>query len=161
MLGLKLNHVSKRGHLCDTHDSSNINLSAPCTTESNNELQYFTWNMACDCLNFAKSRPKAYFNRWGSSESNPCHHSSWPTTLTSNESAQSTLHEINSQDNCLLKSIQTTSKIWDHMFEINYRKYNLFCSQNNWKCWNGVVFWYEPRYRWGYKCPKCKQTMQT
>ena len=37
------------GTLCDTHKSKNINLSEPFTRELNNELQYFTWNMARYC----------------------------------------------------------------------------------------------------------------
>ena len=95
---------------------SNINLSKPFTIEPNNELQYFTWYLAWHCLSFAKFRPVDCFNRWDSTKSNPICPFSWPTTLTSNKSAHSKLHEMYSQGNILPKSTQTTSWNWYHMF---------------------------------------------
>ena len=100
------------GTLCDASNPSNLNLSEHFTREPNNELQYFSWNMAWHCLNITQSRPESRFNRWDSSESNPICPLSWPTTLTYNESANSKPHEMYSQGNSLLKSIQT---IWPYV----------------------------------------------
>ena len=60
------------GTLCDTRNPSNINLSASFTRETNNELQYFTWNMAWHCPNLQYPHQKVqYPHRWNSNESNP------------------------------------------------------------------------------------------
>ena len=83
---------------------------------TSNELQYFTWNIAWHCLLWQKSRPEKCFNQWDSSEFNLIRPFSWPTTLTFNKSAHSKLHEMYSQGFFLLKSIQPTSRNWDHIF---------------------------------------------
>ena len=59
------------GTLSDTRKPSNINLSVPFTTEPNNELQDFTWNMAWHFLNIAVYRLEGRFNQWDSRESYP------------------------------------------------------------------------------------------
>ena len=59
---------------------------------------------------------KSRFNQLHSSNSNHIHPFSWPTALISNESAHPKMHKIYWQSNSLPKTIQTTSKNWDHMF---------------------------------------------
>ena len=107
--------------LCDTRNLSNINLSTP------SQLQYFTGNMAWYCLNFAKSRLNGRFNPWDSTESNHIRPLSWPSSLTFNKSAHSKLHEMCSQGNSLLKSIQTTSRNWGHMFRNQLQPIQAIC----------------------------------
>ena len=72
------------------------------------------------------SRPVGRFNQWDLSESNPIHPFSWSTTLMSNESIHSKLHEMCSQGN---KAIQTTSWNWAVCFEVIHSQYNQFWSQ--------------------------------
>ena len=98
------------GTLCVTRNPSIINLSAPFTEKLNDESQYFTLNGSWHCLNFAKSIPDGRFNQWHSSKSNPIRPFSWHTTLTSNESAHSKLHEMYSQGNSSPKTVQYTTR---------------------------------------------------
>ena len=104
------------GTLCDALNPSNIILSAPFTKEI---------AMSCNIspeiwrgIVYLGKNPdqKSLFNQWDSSESNLIRTFSWPATLPFNEYAHSKLHEMYSQGLFLLKSIQPTSRNWDHIF---------------------------------------------
>ena len=74
-----------------TRNPNNVNLSAPFTRKSNNELQYLTLNMVWHCVNFPKSLKVVLTERI---RVNPIPFAPWPTTLISKESAHSNLYEM-------------------------------------------------------------------
>ena len=67
-----------------------------------------------------KIQTRRSFQPMESSKSNPISPLRWPTTLTSDESAHVKIHEMYSQGNSLPTCIQTTSRNWSYMFQINY-----------------------------------------
>ena len=104
------------GTLCDAHNPSNINLSAPfmgvltmhcsISPEIRHDIVWILQNPDQEVVSTDRF--------WGNLTTFAPF--SWPTTLASKKAAHLKLHEIYFRGNSLPKSIQVTSRNWSHLF---------------------------------------------